>query len=616
MLFLREWYMHPNGQIPAYEWAFGDVNPPVHAWAAWRVYKIDKRIRGAGDRRFLERVFHKLLLNFTWWVNRKDAEGNNVFQGGFLGLDNIGVFDRSAPLPTGGHLEQSDGTAGWACTASTCSRSRSSWRRDNPAYEDMATKFFEHFVLHRPRHEPHGGAARASTCGTRRTASSTTCCTCPTASQPMKVRSLVGLVPLFAVEMLEPEDLDAAARVRAAHAVVPRQPPGPRAHLVDAAGAARTATARRLLSLVTREQRLQRVLRYMLDESEFLSPHGIRALSRYHREHPYVLHVDGQRVPRGLRAGGVDAPGSSAATRTGAGPIWFPMNYLHHRVAAEFDHFYGDELKVECPTGSGQSMALWDVAAELSRRLTRIFLRDPTAAARSTAARARSRRTRTGATSSSSTSTSTATTARGHRREPPDGLDGARGQAPAERRGHQPEPPDRLTGLVAEALPAERGIAWATRSAQHWPEYLMEAAGLGLFMISACVFGTLLEHPASPVRAGRCPTPLVRRVLMGLAMGLTAIAIIYSPWGQRSGAHMNPAVTLTFLRLGKVAPADAVFYVAGAVRSAAIAGVCDRRRRARRACVAHPVGATTSPPCPGPAGRGGVRRRGRRSRSS
>ena len=241
MLFLREWYMHPNGQIPAYEWAFGDVNPPVHAWAAWRVYKIDKRIRGAGDRRFLERVFQKLLLNFTWWINRKDVEGKNVFQGGFLGLDNIGVFDRSAPLPTGGHIEQSDGTAWMGTFCLNMLAMALELARDNPAYEDMASKFFEHFMLHRRRHGPHGRRrASASICGTRRTASSTTCCTPPDGVEPMKVRSLVGLVPLFSVQVIEPEDLARLPQFAPAHALVPRQPRGP-ARISSRGRSARTA---------------------------------------------------------------------------------------------------------------------------------------------------------------------------------------------------------------------------------------------------------------------------------------------------------------------------------------------------------------------------------------
>jgi hypothetical protein len=297
LLMLREWYMHPNGQLPAYEWAFGDVNPPVHAWSAWRVYKIEKKRRGVGDRVFLERVFQKLLLNFTWWVNRKDAEGSNVFEGGFLGLDNIGCFDRSAPLPTGGHIEQSDGTSWMAMYSLNLLAMATELARENPAYEDVASKFWEHFLYighaigHQGKHKnldlwddedgffydtlhlPDGTRFR------------------------LKVRSMVGLVPLFAVETLEPDMLERLPDFKRRLDWFVEH----RSDLTDNVACMRTPGRgeRRLLSVVAAD-RLRRVLAYMLDEEEFLSSYGIRAVSRYHRDHPYVLPVLRRRPPIGV----------------------------------------------------------------------------------------------------------------------------------------------------------------------------------------------------------------------------------------------------------------------------------------------------------------------------
>jgi hypothetical protein len=371
-LFLREWYMHPNGQIPAYEWAFGDVNPPVHAWAAWRVYKIDRKRTGRADRQFLESAFHKLLLNFTWWVNRKDAEGKNVFQGGFLGLDNIGVFDRSAPLPTGGHIEQSDGTSWMGMFCLNMLAIALELARENPAYEGVASKFFEHFAqiahamdnraraelslwddedgffydaLHLP-----GGEHRS-----------------------MKVRSLVGLIPLLAVETLEPDVVATLPGFKRRMEWFIRNRPEFREHME--ATAQPGGGERRLLSIVTREE-LSRVLRLMLDEREFLSPYGIRSVSQHHRDHPYVLTVDGReyRVDYEPAESSTGLFGGNSNWR---GPIWFPINYLLIEALQKFDHFYGPSLQVECPTDSGTRATLWDVATELSRRLTRIFLRGP-----------------------------------------------------------------------------------------------------------------------------------------------------------------------------------------------------------------------------------------------
>ncbi len=372
VLMLREWYMHPNGQLPAYEWALGDVNPPVHAWAAWRVYKIEKRRRGVGDRVFLERVFQKLLLNFTWWVNRKDTEGHNLFQGGFLGLDNIGVFDRSAELPTGGHIEQSDGTSWMAMYALNMFAIALELAEGNPAYEDMASKFWEHFLFiahamsHRGRHdglnlwdEEDGFFYDVLHLPDGR-------------HLPLKVRSMVGLIPLCAVEVLDQERLDRFPEFR-------RRMQWFLDHRKDLTGGvmSRQDDARgehHLLSVVDPE-RLRRVLAIMLDTGEFLSPYGVRALSRVHLERPYVLRVGRQEYR-------VDYdPGESSTALFGGnsnwrGPVWFPVNFLLIEALQKFHHHLGDGFTVECPTGSGRWMTLAQVAAEVSKRLSAIFLRD------------------------------------------------------------------------------------------------------------------------------------------------------------------------------------------------------------------------------------------------
>ncbi|HVN80286.1 MAG TPA: glucosidase, partial [Terriglobia bacterium] len=371
VLMTREWYMHPNGQLPAYEWSFGDVNPPVHAWAAWRVYKIDKKRHGQGDSVFLKRVFQKLLLNFTWWVNRKDAEGNNIFQGGFLGLDNIGVFDRSSTLPTGGNLEQSDGTGWMAMYTLNLLAIAMELARQDHAYEDVASKFWEHFVFiaHAMNHMGHDGTQLWNeedgffydvlnlTDGTH---------------IPLKVRSMVGLIPLFAVETLEPELLDRLPDFkRRLEWFIEHRP-----DLTGNCACMRSPgmNARRLLSIVNGE-RLRRVLRVMLDEREFLSPYGIRALSRYHLENPYTIQVNGDfhRVDYEPAESSTGLFGGNSNWR---GPIWFPVNYLLIESLQRFHHYLGDDFKVECPTGSGQMMTLWEVAGEISRRLARIFLKD------------------------------------------------------------------------------------------------------------------------------------------------------------------------------------------------------------------------------------------------
>ncbi|HSR49294.1 MAG TPA: glucosidase [Acidobacteriota bacterium] len=371
ILLTREWYLHPNGQLPAYEWAFSDVNPPVHAWAAWRVYQIDRKQKGVGDLDFLERVFHKLLLNFTWWVNRKDSEGNNIFQGGFLGLDNIGVFDRSAALPTGGHMHQADGTSWMAMYSLNLMRIAlelaANGRRP---YEDIATKFFEHFlyiakamtseisggdhsglwdeedqfyydVLHLPQ-------------GRRAT---------------MRVRSLVGLIPLLAVETLEPELLEKVPEFRQrlewflnyrpdlAQLVSRWHEPG--------------LGERRLLSLL-RGHRMKSLLRRMLDPEEFLCQYGIRSLSRYHAEQPYHFDHGGNRFSVAYLPAESDS-GLFGGNSNWRGPLWFPLNYLLIESLQKFHHYYGDDFKVECPVGSGRLATLEEVAEDLSQRLVGLY---------------------------------------------------------------------------------------------------------------------------------------------------------------------------------------------------------------------------------------------------
>ena len=372
VLLTKEWYMHPNGQFPAYEWAFGDVNPPVHAWATWRVYKIDQKLNGGnGDFNFLERVFHKLLLNFTWWVNRKDTEGHNIFQGGFLGLDNIGVFDRSAPLPTGGHIEQADGTSWMAMYSLNLMRISLELAATKPIYQDMATKFFEHFMyiagamaniggegidlwdtqdefFYDVLHLPHGERI------------------------PLRVRSMVGLTPLFAVETIEPELLDKLPdfkrhmdwflnyRKDLAALVSRWQEPG--------------LGERRLLSLL-RGHRMKKLLKRMLDEREFLSDYGVRAISRFHKDNPYEFRAHGNTFTVNYQPAESDS-GLFGGNSNWRGPIWFPVNFLIIESLQKFHHYYGDDFKIECPTGSGTYMTINEVAGELSRRLSRIFMRD------------------------------------------------------------------------------------------------------------------------------------------------------------------------------------------------------------------------------------------------
>jgi hypothetical protein len=368
LLLLREWYLHPNGQVPAYEFNFGDVNPPVHAWACWRVYKITGK-RGERDRAFLARAFQKLLLNFTWWVNRKDTEGKNLFAGGFLGLDNIGVFDRSRPLPTGGSLEQADGTAWMAFYCSTMLSMALELAGHDPVYEDMASKFFEHFVAIADAMNNLGGSGlwdaadgfyydQLHVDGHE---------------IPLKVRSAVGLVPLVAVEVLEDELLDRLPGFKKRFEWFLANRPELAAH-ISCMKPGTSAHRHRLLAIPSRE-RLERVLAYMLDESEFLSPHGLRSLSRVHAREPYVFRVGGEehRVDYVPAESDTRLFGGNSNWR---GPVWFPLNFLLVEALERYHHFYGDELTVEYPTGSGRRVTLDVVARDLARRLSSIFLPD------------------------------------------------------------------------------------------------------------------------------------------------------------------------------------------------------------------------------------------------
>ena len=371
IMFLREGYMHPNGQLPAYEWNFSDVNPPVHAWACWRVYQMTGP-PGDRDRVFLSRAFQKLLLNFTWWVNRKDVRGKHVFAGGFLGLDNIGIFDRSKPLPTGGHLEQADGTAWMAYYCASMLSIAFELADGNPAYEDMASKFFLHYVsiaeamnslegtglwdeedgfyydhLHLDGH-----------------------------SVPLKIRSIVGLIPLLTVDILYDRVIDQLPGFRRQMDwfLDYRQNLGDFMTYMERGDSADGGDGLRLLAIPTRN-RLSRMLRYLLDEEEFLSPFGIRSLSKYHEEHPFEYQLNGENLRVSYLPGESDS-GMFGGNSNWRGPIWFPLNYLVIEALERYHQFYGDSLRVECPTRSGQYMNLKQVADEIRKRLAKLFLAD------------------------------------------------------------------------------------------------------------------------------------------------------------------------------------------------------------------------------------------------
>jgi len=372
ILFLREWYMHPNGQIPAYEWHFSDVNPPVHAWACWHVYRMTGA-PGKRDRQFLARAFQKLLLNFTWWVNQKDVLGKHVFSGGFLGLDNIGVFDRSKPLPTGGHLHQADGTAWMGFFCSSMLTIALELASENPAYADMASKFFEHYIEIADAMNTMGGQGlwdeqdgfyydHLYDSGH---------------TVPLRVRSLVGIIPLFTVTILDDtvlQRLEAFSK-RMNWFLKNRQDQLKSITYMERdCDESESPGGRRLLALPSRE-RLERILKYLLDEEEFLSPYGIRSLSKIHAASPFVFNVGGEEHRVSY------VPGESDSWMFGGnsnwrGPVWFPMNYLLIESLENYHKFYGDSFKVECPTGSGNLMNLSEVARELMQRQVRLFAKE------------------------------------------------------------------------------------------------------------------------------------------------------------------------------------------------------------------------------------------------
>jgi hypothetical protein len=372
LLMLRSLYSHPNGQIPAYEWNFSDVNPPVHAWATLFLYNVQKEL-GRFDRHFLEQAFQGLMLNFNWWVNRKDPQGKNVFAGGFLGLDNIGVFDRSAQLPTGGHLDQADGTAWMAFYCQNMLEIALILTEYDSRYEEAAYRFLEHFVWityamdrignHHDQmwdqtdgffydllHLPNGD------------------------SMQLKVRSMVGLLPLCASTVLEPGVAARHPRLLELVAIFKQRHPEMLKHIAPADGKFIGYAGRRLLAVCNREK-LERILAYMLDENEFLGPHGIRSLSRYHKEHPFVFDLNGQEFKVQYLPAESNT-GMFGGNSNWRGPIWMPMNGLLIRALLNLYQFYGDDFKVECPTGSGTQMTLFEVAKEIARRLANIFLRD------------------------------------------------------------------------------------------------------------------------------------------------------------------------------------------------------------------------------------------------
>jgi hypothetical protein len=370
LLLTREWYMHPNGQIPAYEWSFGDVNPPVHAWAAMRVYQIERKMYGRTDRSFLKRVFHKLLLNFTWWVNRKDARGRNIFEGGFLGLDNIGVFDRSAGLPSGGHLEQADGTSWMATYCLNLLGIALELAKEDSVYEDIATKFLEHFVYigaainHIGGHEgglwddsegyyfdalkfPDGHSIRIA------------------------AYTIVGLIPLFAVGIADGDSLDRYRDFGARFGWFARNRPELLRGLADMT---HRGIEQRIRIALVDSDKLSRILARVLSEEGMLSPYGVRSVSKHHAEHPYVLQLDGEQFALDYEPG--ESPsGLFGGNSNWRGPVWFPLNYLLIESLQRYHYFLGDDFKLKCPSGSGDKATLWEVVTELSRRLISLFLK-------------------------------------------------------------------------------------------------------------------------------------------------------------------------------------------------------------------------------------------------
>lgn len=374
VLLTKEWYMHPNGQLPAYEWSFSDVNPPVHGWATWRVYKIDEKLNnGKGDRRFLEEVFHKLLLNFTWWINKKDYKGNNIFQGGFLGMDNIGVFDRSKQLPAGGHIEQSDGTSWMAMFTLNMLRISLELSKENPVYQSLSTKFFEHFLYIAGAMANIGGES-INLWDDEDEFFYDVLQTRDNQRIKIKLRSMVGLIPLFAVEVLEEEIF--ASNPEFSRRLLWFLKNRPDLATLISRWQEKGRGERHLLSLL-RGHRMKALLKRMLDPNEFLSDYGIRAMSKVYEKEPFTFHADG--IDFSVRY----TPGEAETVLFGGnsnwrGPIWLPVNYLIIESLQRFHHYYGSEFKVEHPTGSGNMLTLKEIAEDLSDRLIRIFRRDET----------------------------------------------------------------------------------------------------------------------------------------------------------------------------------------------------------------------------------------------
>ena len=372
-LFTREWYMHPNGQIPAYEWNFGDVNPPVHAWSTFRTFKIERKMYGREDLDFLERVFQKLLLNFTWWVNRKDSDGNNIFEGGFLGLDNIGLFNRSDPLPTGGVLEQADSTGWMAFYCLGMLNMSLELAKHRRIYEDIASKFFEHFLLISDAMRYRKGGEEKPLWNDEDGFYYDAISWGGPWSHQMPVRSLVGLIPLFATLTLEPEVINKFPDFRKRldwlvdnrHEIVER----------NIASIKRRGKGDRLLLSLVNEDRLKRILSRMLDEDEFLSEYGIRSLSRYHKDRPYSMNVNGQHFEVKYLPGDSDS-GLFGGNSNWRGPIWIAVNFLLIESLLRFHLFYGESLQVECPTGSQNLKHLGHVADEIQQRLCHMFATD------------------------------------------------------------------------------------------------------------------------------------------------------------------------------------------------------------------------------------------------
>ncbi len=372
LLFLREWYMHPNGQIPAYEFAFGDVNPPVHAWACWRVYKITAP-PGHRDRAFLERAFQKLLINFTWWVNRKDPDGKNVFGGGFLGLDNIGVFDRSRPLPTGGTLAQADGTAWMAFYCGTMLSIALELALDNPAYEDIASKFFEHFIAIADAINTLGGNGLWD----NQDGFYYDQLVLPGSTIPLRVRSLVGILPIMAIESIPESTIAALPGFKKRMQWFLENRPDMSDYTSYLVRDDKPTHAHRLLAIPTAD-RLRAVLRYVLDEKEFLSPFGVRSLSLHHKGHPYIFRDDASgNEYRVDYTPGESTTGLFGGNSNWRGPIWFPLNYLLIESLERYHRFYGNSFQIDCPTGSGKACNLSQVADHLRERLAQPFLPGP-----------------------------------------------------------------------------------------------------------------------------------------------------------------------------------------------------------------------------------------------